>query len=423
MVVSVPIGDTMISERIVPGSRLVIQNKDFPADLIVLGIHDFDIVLGMDWLSKHRATLDYYKKEVRLVCPEEPGVIFRGIRREIAPSLINAMTASKMLRKGYQGYLAFLVDRRQEETRLEDIPIVKEFPDDISGLPPDREVEFTIDLIPGTEPISIPPYRMAPAELRELKAQLEELLSKGFIRPSISPWGASVLFVKKKDGSLQLCIDYRQLNIVTICNQYPLPRIDELFDQLQGSREYSKIDLRSGYHQLRVQESDVPMTAFRTRYGHYEFMVMPFGLTNAPAPFMDLMNRVFQPYLDRFVIVFIDDILVYSSSPEEHVEHLQKVLQILRERQLYAKFSKCQFWLDKVVFLGHVISAYGMSVDPNKIEAVVNWKPPKNVSEVRSFLSLAGYYRKFVEGFSKIAAPLTKLTRKDVKYDWVDACQ
>ena len=427
MVVSVPNGDTMISERIVPGSRLVIQNMDFPADLIVLGIHDFDIVLGMDWLSKHRATLDCYKKEVRLVRPEEPGVIFWGIRREIAPSLINAITASKMLRKGCQGYLAFVVDRRQKVTRMEDIPIVKEFPnvfpDDISGLSPDREMEFTIDLIPGTEPISIPPFRMVPVELRELKAQLEELLSKGFIRLSISPWGAPVLFVKKKDGSLRFCIDYKKLNRVTIHNQYPLPRIDELFDQLQGSRVYSKIDLRSGYHQLRVQESDVPKTAFRIRYGHYEFLVMPFGLTNAPAAFMDLMNRVFQPYLDRFVIVFIDDILLYSGSSEEHSEHLRIVLQTLKEWQLYAKLSKCQFLLDRVTFLGHVISAEGVSVDPQKIEAVVNWKPPKNVPEVRSFLGLAGYYRKFVEGFSKIAAPLTKLTRKDVKYNWVDACQ
>ena len=206
MVVFVPNGDTMISERIVPGTRLVIQNKDFPTYLIVLGIHDFDIVLGMDWLSNHKATLDCYKKEVRLVRPEEPGVIFRGIKREIAPCLINAMTASKMLRKGCQGYLAFVVDRRQEGTRLEDIPIVKEFPnvfpDDISGLPPNREVEFTIDLIPRTKLISIPPYRMSLAELRELKAQLEELLSKGFIRSSISPWGAPVLFVKKKYGSL-----------------------------------------------------------------------------------------------------------------------------------------------------------------------------------------------------------------------------
>ena len=225
------------------------------------------------------------------MCSKLGAKTYDRCRREIAPSLIHAMTASKMLRKGCQGYLTFVVDRRQEGTRLEDIPIVKEFPDvipdDISGLPPDREVECTIDLIPGTEPISIPPYRMAPVEMRELKAQLEELLSKGFIRPSISPWGAPVLFVKKKDGSLRLCIDYRQLNRATIRNQYLLPRIDELFDQLQGSRVYSKIDLRSGYHQLRVQESDVPMTAFRTRYGHYEFMVMPFGLTNAPAAFMD----------------------------------------------------------------------------------------------------------------------------------------
>ena len=272
-------------------------------------------------------------------------MIFRGIRRKIALSLINAMTALKMLLKGCQGYLEFVVDRRQEGTRLEDIPIVQEFsnvfPDDISGLPPNRAIEFVIELIPGTEPISIPPYRMAPIELKELKAQLKELLSKGFIRPSTSPWGAPVLFVKKKDGSLRLCIDYRQLNRATIHNKYPFPRIDELFDQLHGSQVYSKIDLRSGYHQLRVRENDVSKTAFRTRYGHYEFLVMPFGLTNAPAAFMDLMNRVFSPYLDKFVIVFIDDIIVYSGSPEEHPEHLRTVLQILRERQLYTKFSKC----------------------------------------------------------------------------------
>ena len=293
-------------------------------------------------------------------------------------------------------------------TLMDEILVVREFHDvfrdDIVGLPPDREVEFTIDLIPGTEPISIHPYRMAPAELRELKAQLEELLSKGFIRLSISPWGDLVLFVKKKYESFRLCIDYRQLNRVTIRNQYPLPRIDELFNQVQGSRVYSKIDLRSGYHQLRVWESDVPKTAFRTRYEHYEFLMMPFGLTNAPTSFIDLMNQVFQTYLDRLVIVFIDDILVHSGSPEEHSEHLRIVFQTSRERQLYAKLSKCQFWLDRVTFLGHVISVEGVSVDPQKIEAIISWKPPKNVSEVKSFLCLAGYYRKFVEGFSRIAA-------------------
>ena len=427
MRVSLPAGDPLFSDRVVRDSRVLIEGQEFPTDLVALDMRDFDVVLGMDWLSRHRATLDCYKKEVKLYRPGKLEVKFRGICRELSSSMISAMTAQRMLRKGCQGYLAYVVETRKEGTLVDEIPVVREFPDvfpyDIAGLPPEREVEFTIDLIPGTEPISIPPYRMAPAELRELKAQLEELLSKGFIRPSISPWGAPVLFVKKKYGSLRLCIDYRQLNKVTICNQYPLPRIDELFDQLQGSRVYSKTDLRSGYHQLRVQEGDVPKTAFRTRYGHYEFLVMPFGLTNAPAAFMDLMNQVFQLYLDRFVIVFIDDILVYSGSSEEHSEHLRIVLQTLRERQLYAKLSKCQFWLDRVAFLGHVISAEGVSVDPQKIEAVVNWKPPKNVLEVRSFLGLAGYYRKFVEGFSKIAAPLTKLTRKDVKYDWVDACQ
>jgi len=204
--------------------------------------------------------------------------------------------------------------------------VVNEFSDvfseDLPGLPPKREVEFGIDVIPGTQPISIPPYRMAPAELRELKEQLKDLLEKGFIRPSMSPWGAPVLFVRKKDGSLRMCIDYRQLNKVTIKNKYPLPRIDDLFDQLQGAKCFSKIDLRSGYHQVRVKEKDIPKTAFRTRYGHYEFLVMSFGLTNAPAAFMDLMNRVFKPFLDVFVIVFIDDILVYSMSGEKYAVHL-----------------------------------------------------------------------------------------------------
>ena len=422
MRVSLSAGDPLFSDRVIRDSRILIGGQEFPADLVALDMRDFDVVLGMDWLSRHKATLDCYKKEVKLHRPGKLEVKFRGMSRELSSNMISAMVAQRMLRKGCQGYLAYVVETEKEGILVDEIPVVREFPD-IAGLPPDREVDFTIDLIPETEPISIPPYRMAPAELRELKAQLEELLSKGFIRPSISPWGAPILFVKKKDGSLRLCIDYRQLNRVTIRNQYPLPRIDELFDQLQGSRVYSKIDLRSGYHQLRVQESDVPKIAFRTRYRHYEFLVMPFGLTNAPAAFMDLMNRVFQPYLDRFVIVFIDDILVYSGSSEEHSEHLRIVLQTLRERQLYAKLSKCQFWLDRVAFLGHVISVEGVSVNSHKIEAVVNWKPPKNVSEVRSFLGLAGYYRKFVEGFSKIAAPLTKLTRKDVKYDWVDACQ
>ncbi|KAL5575384.1 hypothetical protein UlMin_017083 [Ulmus minor] len=253
---------------------------------------------------------------------------------------------------------------------------------------------------------------MAPAELKELQIQLQELLDKGFIRPSHSPWGAPVLFVKKKDGTLRMCIDYRELNKVTIKNKYPLPRIDDLFDQLKGAVVFSKIDLRSGYHQLKIKE-----------YGHYEFLVMPFGLTNAPAAFMDLMNRVFKVYLDKFVIVFIDDILIYSRSQEEHAEHLRMVLRTLVEHRLYAKFSKCEFWLQSVQFLGHVISKDGLSVDPAKIEAVSEWAAPTSVTEIRSFLGLAGYYRRFVEGFSTLAAPLTALTKKDQKFQWSDKCE
>ncbi|GMP59602.1 hypothetical protein CsSME_00022824 [Camellia sinensis var. sinensis] len=243
---------------------------------------------------------------------------------------------------------------------------------------------------------------MAPTELKELKVQLQELLDKKFIRPSTSPWGAPVLFVKKKDGSLRLCIDYRELN------------------KLQGAQVFSKIDLRLGYHQLKVKPEDIDKIAFRTRYGHYEFLVMPFGVTNAPAAFMDFVNRIFKPYLDDFIVVFIDDILIYSKSVKEHEHHLRLVLQTLREQKLYVKLSKCEFLLDHVMFLGHVVCKDGISVDPQKIEAVVNWPRPTNVTEVRSFLGLAGYYRRFVKDFSKIALPLTQLTQKGISFDWTD---
>ena len=241
-------------------------------------------------------------------------------------------------------------------------------------------------------------------------------MDKGFIRSSVFPWGAPVLFVKKKDGTLRTCTDYRQINKVTVKNKYPFPRIEDIFDQLKGASVFSKIDLRSGYYQLRVKDVDVPKTAFRTQYGNYEFLVMPFGLTNGPTAFMDLMNRVFQPYLDQFVVVFIDDILVYSKDAQEHEQHLRIVLQILREKQLFVKLRKCDFWLKEVLFLGHIVYVEGIRVDPAKIEAVVSWKPPRNVIEVRSFLGLAGYYRLFIKGFFFIACSLTKLLWKGVKF-------
>jgi len=204
--------------------------------------------------------------------------------------------------------------------------------------------------------------------------------------------------VKKKDGSSRLCVDYRQLNKLTIKNKYLLPRIDDLLDQLKRAGVFSKIDFRSGYHQILVKPEDVQKTAFRSRYGHYEYVVMPFGVTNALVVFMDYMNRIFRPWLDKFVVVFIDDILIYSRTREEHVDHLRVVLGVLREHQLYGKLPKCEFWLEEVQFLGHVISVKGIVVDPAKIETMLKWERPKTVTEVRSFLGLAGYYRRFVEG-------------------------
>nr|ABA94769.1 retrotransposon protein, putative, Ty3-gypsy subclass [Oryza sativa Japonica Group] len=385
--------------------NLRIEEVDFLAKPIVLDSQSLDIILGMDWLAKHKGQIDCAERSITL---QGPG----GKQVRFTP---NTPTASRSILTCLQ------------VTSLESVPIVCEYPDvfpeELTRMPPDREIEFAIELAPGTAPIAKRPYRMAANELAEVKRQIEELESKGYVRPSSSPWGAPVLLVKKKDGSERMVIDYRALNEVTIKNKYPLPRIDDLFDQLKGARVFSKIDLRSGYHQLKIRSEDIPKTAFSTRYGLYEFTVMSFGLTNAPAFFMNLMNKIFMEYLDQFVVVFIDDILVYSKNEEEHAEHLRLIMEKLRDHQLFAKFSKCEFWLDRVAFLGHVISSNGVEVDPSKVEAVLAWNPPKNVSEIRSFLGLAGYYRRFIEGFSKLARPMTELLKKEKKFQWSAACE
>ncbi|GJV72045.1 putative reverse transcriptase domain-containing protein [Tanacetum coccineum] len=388
---------------ILRGCTLNILNHPFNIDLMPVELGSFEAIIGIDWLVSNQGY------EARL-------------------HIISYTKTQEYMLKGCPVFLANVntkeTEDKSEKKRLEDVPIIRDFPDvfpeDLPGLPLTRQVEFQIDLIPGAAPVARAPYRLAPSEMKELSEQLKELSDKGFIRPSSSPWGAPVLFVKKKDGSFRMCIDYRELNKLTVKNRYPLPRIDDLFDQLQGSSVYSKIDLRSGYHQLRVREEDIPKTAFRTRYGHYEFQVMPFGLTNAPAVFMDLMNRVCKPYLDKFVIVFIDDILIYSRNKQEHEEHLKLILELLKKEELYAKFSKCEFWIPKVQFLGHVIDSKGIHVDPAKIESIKDWASPKSPTEIRQFLGLAGYYRRFIEGFSKIAKPITKLTQKKVKFVWGD---
>jgi hypothetical protein len=254
---------------------------------------------------------------------------------------------------------------------------------------------------------------MIPKKLAELKVQLNELLHKGYIHLSYSPWGCPALFAKKKDQSLRLCVDYRPLNGVTVKNKYPLPRIDILFAHLAGARVFSKVDLRSGYHQIKIRPEDVPKTAFSTRYGLYEYLVISFGLTNAPTHFMYLMNSVFMLELDKFVVVFIDDILIYSKSEEEHAQHLRAILQWLRDHQLYAKFSKCAFWLKEVPFLGHVISAEGIAVDPSKVREVLDWKSPKSVTQIYSFLRLAGYYRQAND----------QTLRERAKFKWGPQCE
>jgi hypothetical protein len=400
----------MPARQLCPKVKLKIRGVDFVANLIVLESKGIDVVLGMGWLSKYKVLIDCAKKSVKLTTPEgkemefvaEPVVTAKGVANHAKVNQLDASQGSE-------------------------VPVVNEFPDvfpeDLPGLPPDRDIEFVIDLKPGTTLIYKTPCRMATPELAELKEHIKDLLEKEFIRPSSSPWGAPIIFVPKKDGTQRLCMDYHALNVVTIKNKYPLPRIDDLFDQLHGACVFSKIDLRSGYHQLKIRGCDTLKTAFVSRYGLYEYTVMSFRVTNAPAYFMYLMNKFLMEYLDKFVVVFINDILVYSRSEEEHEEHLRLAFQKLRENRLYAKLSKCEFWMKQVAFLGHVISKGGIFVDPSKVQDVLSWNAPTSVSDTRSFLGLARYYRRIIEGFSKISKPMTELLEKDKKFEWTSACE
>ncbi|GJR06703.1 putative reverse transcriptase domain-containing protein [Tanacetum coccineum] len=345
------------TNTVIQGCTLTLLNQSFEIDLMPIKLGSFDVVIGMDWLSKYHAKILCDEKVVHILIDDET-LIIRGDR--------------------------ITEKEKSDEKRLEDIFIVREFPEvfpeDLPGLPPVRQVEFQIDLIPGATPVARAPYRLAPSKMQDLSIQLKIIKTVAFYRPSTSPADLVLLYMM------------------------------DLFDQLQGSSVYSKIDIRLGYHQLRVKDEDIPKTAFRTRYRHYEFQVMPFGLTNALAVFMDLMNRVCKPYLDKFVIVFIDDILIYSRNKEEHANHLRIILELLRKEKLYAKFSKCDFWIHMVQLLGHLIDSQGLHVDPAKIEVVNNWASPTTPTEVRQFLGLAGYYRRFIQGRMSEAIRLTGTT-------------
>ncbi|WVZ58037.1 hypothetical protein U9M48_008349 [Paspalum notatum var. saurae] len=362
------------------------RKRKFVHQFLVLPQLGIDIILGMNWLKQHHARIDVDNRTIQL---RSSGGIDMFIQVPLHKHVSHTVN---------------VVEAQLEAQALAKIPVACEYSDmfleELPGLPPDRDVEFSIELVPGTASVSRKPYRMAPNELKELKVQLQEQLDKEFIRPSSSPWGCPALFVEKKDqGGTRLCVDYRPLNAVT----------------LGGATVFSKIDLKSGYHQIKIQEEDIPKTAFSTRYGLYEYLVMSFGLTNAPAFFMYMMNSLFMNELDKFIVVFIDDILVYSRNKKEHEEHLRIVLSRLREHKLYAKFSKCAFWLKEVAFLGHILSEKGVAVDPSKVEDIV--------TEIWSFFGLAGYYRRFIKDFSKIAKPMTALTQKNAKFVWSPKCE
>ncbi|XP_057754711.1 uncharacterized protein LOC130974013 [Arachis stenosperma] len=395
-------------------------------DFSVAPMDNFKIVIGLDLQRKANIIpMPYYD----VVCVMEKGspCMVPTISKVGGPPILSAMQLKKGIKKGEITYLALLQEESTSER--EDVPPkIKEVleenkdvmpPELPKQLPPRRKVDHKIELESGAKPPASTPYRMAPPELEELKKQLKDLLDVGFIRPSKAPYGAPVLFQKKHDGSLRLCIDYRALNKVTIKNKYPIPLIADLFDQLGRAKWFSKLDLRSGYHQVVLKtDGDEPKTTCVTRYGSYEWLVMPFGLINAPATFCTLMNEIFRPYLDRFVVIYLNDIVVYSNTLEEHVEHLRTVFKILRENNLYVKKEKCSFARDEVHFLGHIIKGGTLCMDQGKVKAIKEWEPLNKVFELRSFLRLANYYRRFMKGYSAKAAPLTDLLKKNHSWDW-----
>lgn len=285
------------------------------------------------------------------------------------------------------------------------------------GLPPKRDCDHAIPLKVGAEPPSLRPYRVPHQQKNAMEEIIKELLDSKEIRPSLSPYSSPAIMVRKKDGNWRMCVDYRQLNAKTVKNKFPMPIIEDLLDELNGAKVFTKLDLRSGYHQIRMVEGDIPKTAFKTHMGHFEYLVMPFRLTNAPATFQALMNQIFGKLLRKCVLDFFDDILIYSRDLREHEQHLRIVLNILRSHKLFAKRSKCTFAVGSIEYLGHIVSGEGVATKPSKIQDVVDWPVPKNVSKLRGFLGLTGYYRRFVKGYGTICRPLHDLLKKN-SYQW-----
>jgi len=434
-------GTEVRSGGLLPKARIRMNRYRDGMNLHVTSLQGFDVVLGKDWLACVNPDIDWRKNLLRFSRNGKRHTL-RGdaslaVHTKISPDnplhplLLSYAEWKRCEKRRLPMFLASIKDLDASEdgakTVVDVSSLVNTFSDvflqdSVPDLPPDRHVQHPIDLIPDAAPVSRPFSRMNPEQLHELQRTLEEFLAKGLIKPSTSPWGAPVIFVPKPDGSWRFCVDYRWLNRLTVKNVYPLPRIDDLLHQLHGAKVFSKIDLKSGYYQVKVKPDHTERTAFRTRYGSYEWTVMPMGLCNAPATFQRLMNDVFRPYLDKCVIVYLDDILIYSRTPEEHMQHLETVFKLLAQHKLFAHPKKSVFGVSSIDFLGHTVSDKGIHTDQRKIKALQEWPSPKSVTELRSFLGFANYYRRFVEKFAHKATPLLELTTRAIersgKFPW-----
>ncbi|KAK9100739.1 hypothetical protein Scep_024169 [Stephania cephalantha] len=402
-------------------------------NLMAVPLDDFDVILGNDFLHIGSIALMPFLRGLFVMNKSHP--CFVPTANTIAGkestklSHLSAIQVKDGLRKGEPTFLAALVETKVGTTvEVPDVvvEVLEDFNDVMPAelpkeLPLQRVIDHEIELIPGSRPRTAP-YRMAPKELEELRKRLQEAVG-GWIHSTIQgPYGALILFQRKHDGSLRMCVDYRALNKLTVKNKYPIPLVADLFDRLSGASYFTKLDLRSGYYQVRIAAGDVPKTAMVTRYGSFEYLVMPFGLTNAPATFCNLMNDVLKEFIDRFVVVYLDDIVIYSQNLQDHVDHLRKVLTTLRANHLYVKKEKCEFAAQTISFLSHVVGQGQLQMDPEKVRAIMEWPNPTKVTELRSFLGLANYYRRFVEGYSRRVAPLTDLLKKDRAWAWTDRC-
>lgn len=394
----------------------------FRIEFFVLPLTGLDVVLGIQWLETLGPIVcDWKAHYLKFMWAGEEKVV-HGLQTK---TIAQAHT-DEIRREAKMGQACFALSLHEANDAVSS-PIAPDMSRLLhsfervfqtpTSLPPNRDIEHRIVLKEGTDPINVRPYRYAHFQKEEIERQVQEMLDSGLIRPSSSPFSSPVLLVKKKDGSWRFCTDYRALNAATVKDRFPIPTVDDMLDELHGSMVFTKLDLTAGYHQVRVHPPDIPKTAFRTHNGHYEYMVMPFGLCNAPSTFQSLMNAVFRPHLRKFVLVFFDDILVYSRSWEDHVEHVRVVLQILAENNLFVKRKKCEFGKTELEYLGHIISGDGVKVDQEKIRAMIDWPPPTTITELRGFLGLTGYYRKFVRDYGIIARPLTNLLKKG-KFEW-----